>query len=404
MTTTNRPDAPRLYSVSATKKKAVLGFLLDALKVCGCTIVYEPPPNVAPYRIVFDTPEGERMGIVAYAFYANSRVTRNRPKDEHRFQVKYGSKDNKLHPIWQDPYGLYTTLFLGVDPEAGLFVGADPVLHNPTKFFISVEFKRTHVLEITKNHWFAWERTRRAGARGQMDEPVEILVGGTREAFLRYVRFEREAIAEDQGHRQMLAEHAFAGTLPVLGSGLQLPLDEPRLHALSREFQLGTDEILDLISEARRLKMAVRGWVAELHLVRKLKQVRDVQECQRVDAEGSPDIVLRFADSAPISIECKNVLRQRAADGTPRLDFQRTRASIADPCSRYYRATDFDVVAACLHAVTETWEYRFSLTADLIKHTRCSGRIASNLRVDASWTDIEALPGILRVAASRKEA
>lgn len=117
-------DSPKYYSVSAAKKKPILDFILDALRACNCHIVHEPDPRQAPYRIVFDTPQGERIGVMVYAFFANSRRTLNRPEDEFRFQVKYGTKDGKLHPIWQDPYGVYTTLFMGVDPEEGIFVGA----------------------------------------------------------------------------------------------------------------------------------------------------------------------------------------------------------------------------------------------------------------------------------------
>ncbi|MCG6897660.1 MAG: hypothetical protein LJE60_11225 [Thiocapsa sp.] len=74
------------------------------------------PPNEAPFRLTFEAPDGERMGILAYAFLANARATRNRPCDEHRFQLKYGSKDGQLHELWQDPFQLYTTLLFGINP------------------------------------------------------------------------------------------------------------------------------------------------------------------------------------------------------------------------------------------------------------------------------------------------
>ncbi len=73
---------------------------------------------------------------MAYAFFANSQPTRNRPPDEHRFQVKYSSKTKGLHRLWQDPYMLYTTLLVGIDPERGIFVGADPVLHSCANYQI----------------------------------------------------------------------------------------------------------------------------------------------------------------------------------------------------------------------------------------------------------------------------
>lgn len=61
-------------------------------------------------------PSGERMGI-AYAFRATFTPTRKRPVDEHSFQVKYGSREGRFHSIWTDPYGLYTTLVCGINPE-----------------------------------------------------------------------------------------------------------------------------------------------------------------------------------------------------------------------------------------------------------------------------------------------
>jgi hypothetical protein len=86
--------------------------------------------------------------------------------------------------------------------------------------------------------------------------------------------------------------------------------------------------------------------------------------------------------SPPILIECKNTLRQTYADGRPKVDFQRTRASKGDPCSRYYAPSDFPILAACLHAVTERWEFRFALTGELPAHKTCEGRIANMVPVE----------------------
>lgn len=117
----------RSYKVIAKRRGPVLEFILSALRTCGCRIIRHTQPTEAPFRISFEAPDGERMGILAYAFFANRKLTRNRPGDEHRFQVKYGPDTGELHALWQDPFGVYTTLFLGVNPEAGFFVGADPV-------------------------------------------------------------------------------------------------------------------------------------------------------------------------------------------------------------------------------------------------------------------------------------
>ncbi|HXU32827.1 MAG TPA: hypothetical protein VN851_19830, partial [Thermoanaerobaculia bacterium] len=67
-------------------------------------------------------------------------------------------------------------------------------------------------------------------------------------------------------------------------------------------------------------------------------------------------------------------------------DFQRTRAAKSDPCSRYYSPQDFDVVAACLHAVTERWEFSFALPGGLDPHAKCAGKLSSNVSIDERWS------------------
>ncbi len=112
--------------------------------------------------------------------------------------------------------------------------------------------------------------------------------------------------------------------------------------------------------------------MAEEHLYRELRRSRGVTDCQRIEAEGGADIRLRFQGSL-LTVECKNVLRKKTKEGIPRVDFQRTRASLSDPSSRYYGPDDFDIVAACLHAVSERWEFRYALTASLDPHKRFPG-------------------------------
>ena len=405
------PEGPRQYRVLPKDRRPLIDWMLAALRGSGCRIIHEPPPNRAPFRITFETPLGERLGIIAYAFYANNTLTKNRPTDEWRLQAKYGSKERKKadHEIWQDPHGLYVTLFIGINPTAGgkgFFVGVDPVLHSPTKLFISIEFKDEHVDEILKSGWHSWER--RSFLPAERDEPrleapYETVVGGTAESFLRYIRFEREALGEDQGHRQLLADgFASAGSNLLVPSSIADVAAHPsttRLHALAEEFQLSETEVLDLIASARRLKMAVRGWVAEEHLYRTLRKLPGVTDCARLDQEGSADIQLRYRGSRPLTVECKNILRKTTADGTRRLDFQRTRASKSDPCSRYYKPGDFDVIAACLHAVTLRWEFQYALPKTLDRfQLKCVDRIANNVRLDTRW--LEPIEKILKGAAA----
>lgn len=378
----------RQYRVRASARQPLLTFMTEALRSAGCRILFCSPPNQAPFVITFETLAGERMGVVAYAFLATRTPTRRRPEDERSFQIKYGEKgrsDQNQHILWQDPLGLFTTLLIGIDPDEGFFVAADPERHNPTKFFIRVEFKDHHVDQISKDGWHAWERVRRSGP---MAEPVEVMIGGTKDHFLDLVRFERAAFGLSPGDRQLLAEKrelldslatdVARASAPAVGS----------LHPLLRELDLEAEQIFELIANARRLKMAVRGWVAEEHLRDTLAKIDGVRRCERLDEEGSPDLVVHYRNKPPFTIECKNALRVlNKTRNLPRIDFQRTRAAKGDPCSRYYSPFDFDILAGCLHAVTERWEFRFALPGSLDPHRKCVGKLASNVLVDERWTD-----------------
>jgi hypothetical protein len=391
----------RTYSVNARARGPLVRFMTGALVEAGCRIIHSTPPDRAPFVIVFETQSGERMGIVAYAFLVTRTPTTNRPEDERSFQIKYESKDDyrdaNSHELWQDPLGMFTTVLLGIDPERGFCISADPIVHSLTKFFIRVEFKDENAEEIARRGWLAWERAKRATPP---DAPrVETLVGARRERFLELVRFERAARGLEPGNRLILAEgHAHSlptGRLLNVAAGDEL-VGLAEEHPLASQFELSPSEILDLIAGARRLKMAVRGWVAEEHLRATLARIPGITRCERLDEEGGPDLAVSFRHGPPLTVECKNVSRDKDKLGNPRVDFQRTRAAKGNPCSRYYEPTDFDVVAACLHAVTNAWDFRYVLPSVLAPHKSCEGRIASNVKVDAQWSDDAAR--VLRLA------
>jgi hypothetical protein len=79
------------------------------------------------------------------------------------------------------------------------------------------------------------------------------------------------------------------------------------------------------------------------------------------------------------------------------MDVQRTRASKADPCSRYYSPKEFDVLAACLHAVSERWEFSYVLPSQLDHHAACQGKLSNNVKIDGRWSMQAAT--VLRAAA-----
>lgn len=366
----------KTYGVSRTEKEKLLKFIVDGIQDRGCKVISATDPAFAPFFLVLETPAGERQGVLAYAFTANSKVTKNRPTDEHRFQIKYGSQLKGVLDVKVDFNALVTTIFLGIDLQRGIFVAADPLLNSPSPMSRSVEFKADHVEEVLKRGWYAWERPRhppktkdRPAAELDVDTRTEVLVGGTRDKIIDLIALEKIALNLDPGERHLLADtlvKAKAGTPP---------------HKLLDELGLDQATLLDLIDGASRLKMAVRGWVAEQHLEDMLKGVRGVSDCSRLEGDGKPDISLRWKGSPPILIECKNVLRKPNSAGFARIDFQRTRAAKGDPCSRYYSTADFAVLAACLHAVSEQWEFRFTQTKLLKSHATCGGKLASAVTV-----------------------
>jgi hypothetical protein len=97
-----------------------------------------------------------------------------------------------------------------------------------------------------------------------------------------------------------------------------------------------------------------------------------------------------------MTVECKNVLRKQA-HGLARVDFMRTRAAQGNPCSRFYSPKDFDVVAACLHAVSERWEFRYARSSWLEPLKKCVGKLSNGVAIDDRWQ--RPITDVLREAA-----
>lgn len=344
-----------------------------ALEESGCKILKYPDPSCAPFEYEIETPDGERLSLICYAFTANKYRQKGRPTDEHRLQVKYGSDFTRPYDLYIDPSRRKLTLMFGVHHEEGIFVAVDPTLHSPTWFSSSIEFKDENVAEALKGGWAGWERDRKRGRRHVMPNEsfsTEALLGFTPKNFLRYIQLERAASGLDTGHRLLAIDKMRSRK----SSGV---------HPLELTLGLTAKEILDVLNGSFRLLVAVRGSVAERHLLDQLHGIREVSDVRQLDADGQPDFEVRYR-AKPFRIECKNVLRRLQQDRVPRLDFQKTRASKKDPCSRYYRRDQFEVLAACMHPVRERWEFEFAPTQALPDHKRCENRIADKLVVGGS--------------------
>lgn len=360
------------------RRERILAAIEDALRRSGVEIVSRPNPRVAPFDYRIRSPQGEELTILCYAFLANKYKQQNRPDNEHRFQIKYGSDSTDYHDLYIDPTGRVTTILLGVHLEDEVFIAADPILNTPTKFFRSFAVKTDDIREARRTGWLGIEHhrsdTRRAQPMPQRSLRTEAVLLFTAENFLRFVEFERLAQGLETGERLLLADR-----FPVL------PLSSER-HPLLTQFGISKHELYEIIAGSFRLKAAVLGAVAERHLERYLRSVAQIDSIEPLDQDGQPDFRVRTG-SGIYTIECKNVLR-RLSRSVPKVDFQKTRASKANPCSRYYPRGAFDILAACLHPITERWEFRFCRTRLLPAHESCPGRMSQHVLVDGTdWTD-----------------
>ncbi len=325
----------------------------------------------------------ERIGLLCYPFRCTTGPIKGRAEDERRIQVRYGGEGTwgGDHRLGIDVAGVDTTVVIGIDLQSRVFVGLDPVLYDPLPMGISIEYKHDNLRALGKSGWTVWERESRPGRRrgeARSELGIETLVAFRPERLLDFARFERYAtsLGLDPPLRFKAAEEV--ATAPAPGG---------TLHKLEEHFDLSSREILDIITRRHRLEIAVRGGVAEHHLQGHFERADDVRRVSQIDQDAQPDFDVTLTSGDAITVECKNVSPVRRADGTIKVEVQKTRASKGDPQSRFYRRDQFDVVAACLWPVTGRWEYRFKATTALEPHREFSQRVAAIQVVDGSWSD-----------------
>jgi hypothetical protein len=384
------PSMERFTGVRGRERCEKISAALDA---CGVEILHPPDPGVAPFELTVREPGREALDLVCYAFTANKYEQSRRPLDEHRLQVKYGSEFDRLHRLYIDESRARITLMFGVHQTLPLFIAVDPSVHNPTWFSSSFEMKEEDLSEALKKGWHGWERERvafgRRRAHPRMDCRTEAVHAFRPEHFLTYVLFERVATGLDPAERLLLIDRVgqmLRRREPVLDA-LRPPPQNARKqdlarHPLLKMLDLGEEELLDVVSGRFRLLAAVRGAVAERHLERLLLGTRGVKDIARLDKDGQPDFVFEYRGTQ-LRMECKNVSPRRVKHA-PKVDFQKTRAAKGNPCSRYYQSSQFEILAACLHPLTERWEYMFCPTSELAPHPRCEGRLSEHVQVTGS--------------------
>lgn len=367
-------------------------FLLHAVEASGGRVLYASDPGRAPVYIGVQLDSDERIGVLVYPFRITHNTIRNRPDDEVRGQLRYGSEDswNREHPIGRDIAGIDVTLILGIDLAEGVILGLDANLWNPLPMGISFYAKETDIEQAKDTGWHIWEKVNRGGnKRTEARSPtnLETVVAFTPDRFIDYARLERRAttLRLDPPLRYSAATAIAA----------RVPHDGPQhRHVLEKQFALTSEQILDIIGGRNRLSVAVRGGVAEYHLEQQLTEAPGIDSVQRLDVDAMHDFDVTLEDGTFLRVECKNASPKISASGEFRVEVQKTRASKGDPASRFYAADGFDVVAACLFSPTGRWEFRFGRTADMVRHKDFPDRLAPIQPITYAWTD--SLPAIRR--------
>jgi hypothetical protein len=375
---------PRVYQVSG--RADIHAFLLEAVQASGGTVLYASNPMRVPVYLGLEDQGRQRTGLMIYPFRMKRLSTRNRPADEIRGQLRYGSEESwpaEDHFVARDVAGVDTTLLLGIDPQENLIVGLDPALYDPLPLGISVYAKDEHAEQVHQRGWAVWERTNRAGARRaapRAAEGLETLVGFGPQRLLDYAAFERSASDLGLDPPLRYAAAVDAGT-EARRSGTA-----PSRHRLEQSFDLSAHEILDIIHNRMRLEVAVKGGVAEYHLERLLQADPAVESLAGLDQDAQPDFNVCMSDGRTVLVECKNVSPEPYANGDFKVEVQKTRASSGDPAGRLYRPEQFDVVAACLYSPTRRWDFRFIRSSQLGRHQTHRDRLAATHRVDERWS------------------
>lgn len=378
---------PDVYRVSG--KADLYAFILNAVEASGGRVLYASEANRAPIYLGVQVDSDERIGMLIYPFRITRNRIRNRPEDEVRGQLRYGSEStwNEIHRVGSDIAGVDVSLVLGIDTKDQIAVGLDASLWDPLPMGISFYAKSSEIDKAMRTGWHVWEKENRGGTRRSSPRSptkFETVVAFRPERFIDFARLERRATSL---RLDPPLRHAAAISMTQRGA----PVAEAR-HVLEEQFALSSEQILDIIGGRNRLTVAVRGGVAEHHLESQLNANPAFAKVERLDADAMHDFNVTFKSGRVLRIECKNASPKTSANGDFKVEVQKTRSSKGDPASRFYSVDAFDAVAACLFSATGHWEFRFGRTSAMPRHKAFPDRLAAIQPVNEEWiSDIEEL-------------
>lgn len=370
-----------IYPVS--RRADLHDFLMSSVEASGGRVLYASDPNHAPVYLGVQIDSDERIGLLVYPFRITRNEIRNRPADEVRGQLRYGSEKSWLrdHPVGKDAAGVDVTMIVGIDIDDEVLIGLDASLWDPLPMGISFYAKLAEIEQAQETGWHVWEKINRGGTkRAEARSPthLETVVAFRPERLIDYARLERRATSLHLDPPLRFAAATAMAVPPKRDDAL-------RRHVLEEQFDLDSQQILDIIGGRNRLAVAVRGGVAEHHLERKLREDPAVQYVERLDVDAMHDFNVLLVSGEVFRIECKNASPKTTARGEFKVEVQKTRASMGDPASRFYSADAFDVVAACLYSATGDWKFQFGLTSSMQRHKVFPDRLAAIQTITSDW-------------------
>lgn len=159
-----------------------------------------------------------------------------------------------------------------------------------------------------------------------------------------------------------------------------------RRHGLEKKLRVSSKTVMDAIARSNRILVAVKGAIAQEQLRRylnRLRAKRGITSFSSIDEDGRPDFRVCYRGKEYF-VECKNV-QKTARDGEMTVDFMRTRyAKTKKPSARFYQASEFDILAACLFNQTGKWEFKFIGTRFLDSHPKYAKRLDSKVSLGKS--------------------
>jgi hypothetical protein len=365
-------------------------FLVHSIEASGGRMLYASDSSRAPVYLGVQLYSDERIGMLVYPFRITRNTIRNRPDDEVRGQLRYGSEESweREHPVGRDVAGVDVTMIIGIDLADEVLLGLDANLWDPLPMGISFYAKDAEIERAKSTGWNVWEKVNRGGTRrseARSPTNLETVVAFTPDRLIDYARLERRATA-----LRLDPPLRFAAATAMADRALP---DEPqRRHVLEEQFAMTSEQILDIIGGRNRLSVAVRGGVAEYHLEQQLTRAPGIASVQRLDVDAMHDFDVTLDDGRFLRVECKNASPKTSASGAFKVEVQKTRASKGDPASRFYPVDGFDVVAACVFSSTGRWEFRFGRTSRMARHKDFPDRLAPIQTITDDWTD--SLPAI----------